>query len=53
MDIEKTTGNKTDTIISKQLAKAWLYKFSPLNALGVSSGDDSSEGRKNEPTEDN
>lgn len=35
-------------ITSKQLAKAWLYKFSPLDALGVSSGDDSSEGKKKE-----
>ncbi|MFT4850916.1 MAG: hypothetical protein ACI83B_003478 [Sediminicola sp.] len=33
-------------ITSKQLAKAWLYKFSPLKAMGVSSGDDDSQAEK-------
>ncbi|MBT3231220.1 MAG: hypothetical protein HN356_00250 [Calditrichaeota bacterium] len=37
-------------ITSKQLAKAWLYKFSPLSALGVSSGDDDSKKQEDEKT---
>ncbi|MCT4664063.1 MAG: hypothetical protein N4A45_02370 [Flavobacteriales bacterium] len=40
-------------ITSKQLAKAWLYKFSPLKALGVSSGDDESKKQNDENPTDN